>query len=106
MPFKDPEMKRAYMQRWRKESIANGYGSWLYHRRALRFADAEHFHHALLEIKRMTKEPEVSECIAHALAESDERWRSLGPSPTRKMSHARKPDDTLLQALSKLGLPN
>lgn len=107
MPFADPERKKQFMKEWRKRSIKNGYGKWLYARRSLRFQDADHFRETLEAIAEV---PEGSASIlaSKALEDSEKRWLELGPPPggDGRPEPPKQADDTLLEALAKLGLSN
>jgi hypothetical protein len=107
MPFKDPKQKLAYQAEWRKRSIRNGYGKWLYDRRALRFADAEHFREALERIAATSKDEATRKIARRALADSRKRESELGPSPAvtpkrKEHKHPKYADDSLLKLLSTL----
>src|SRR5688572_4078560 len=102
MPFKDPERKKEFMKQWRKRSIENGYGKWLYARRALRYADAEHYAEALEEIAKLDEGPAGS-IARQALADSKERWEELGPAPGGK-ERPKEADAMLLASLDAMDL--
>lgn len=100
MPYKDPQKKVEWGKRWRKQSIENGYGKWLYRRRALRFADAEHFGEALKSIGLGRTGEEAQAIALDALLASEERWSELGPAPGGMPAKAPEiADDTLLAKL-------
>lgn len=101
MPFKDPEEKKRWMKEWRKQSIKNGYGKWLYQRRALRQADGEYFREALEQIVKGVDDPQA--LARQALLDSTERWDDLGPAPGGKVRLV-KPDSELERELSELDL--
>lgn len=94
MPFSDPEVKRAYMKRYRKRTIENGYGKWLYQRRALRMADADYFREVLLELSK--RADSAGRIAQEALVDSDLRWRSLGEAPGAAEHHRPKLASTSL----------
>ena len=104
MPFKDPEVKKHYMKRYRAHSIENGYGKWLYKRRATHLADAQYFRKALEDIEAVSTEESVHLLVHDALSASKERWRELGPSPGASLKEVPKRADTILEALAKLEL--
>lgn len=107
MPYKDPAKRKAATKNWRERSIANGYGKWLYNRRAVRFADAEHFREVLEEIAAQATEPHIIALVQTALAKSAERAAAVGPSPGSGSpkggyAHPTKPNDSLLELLATL----
>jgi hypothetical protein len=106
MPFKDPERKKEWNKRWRKESIRNGYGKWLYQQRALRFVDAAEFRLALETVCDVGDKAAV-DVAREALKSSEKRWSELPASPAPGQlqdSSPKQPDDTLFEALERLGL--
>jgi hypothetical protein len=74
MPLKG-QAKLDYQKKWRKEKIKTGYGKWLYHKRALRYADAGEFRIALEQIASGETSP--ADLAQGALDASRDRWSEL-----------------------------
>lgn len=81
MPYADPQAKIERQREWRKKAIALGYGKWLYQKRKRVYQDAEWFREALLAIA-LKGDAASAQIAEDALADSRERWDSLGPSPS------------------------
>lgn len=99
MPYADPQDKK----RWLHGAIANGYGKWLYQKRKRVYMDANEFQAALEKIVEIGDLAAVR-TAEKALAESKERWDSLGPANAGPISVKAQKPDSLIEAVAKLGL--
>lgn len=107
MPRKDPEARRAWTQRWKKQGKDIGYNKWLYERRKLRFDDAEEFRATLVFLADGAF-GDASTVAKAALDVSKKRYAKVGPSPRHGNGPVKAETEVethdLLQALAKIGL--
>lgn len=108
MPFKDPEEKKRWQKKFHRRNKTNGYNKWLYNRRRAQMDDAHEFRSVLHYIAQGDF-GDLSALADAALEESARRWEKVGPSPLKgdpieDWKQERNEDDSLMQALVKLGL--